>query len=515
MSGEAQDGLRTDYGGFNPRFVGLTFLFDSPDDYNFVYCYLTDTPVPEGCGETMSDLHRISLLSVVDHETRHYIDFLLSPYSMTIYSMRIQALINGIQAATAARAMGGDVVPVPLTKWATLDRRLRAAQEAEWSGLFGRQMLPVDLPEWTPESLLSNIPPTIARLDGEDEAADAVRYVEAAIRAYARIEQLTRGLDAALPENFLRTPYVHEASALTAQLGAIWRGQGLAEFAQFTRFLLDSQSPQARMWQLCYQLATLIDRAGHTPMAKDDNPLIPIRRIPTITMWSLFGNYQLDGAHASAAQRLHELLALVVADPSNTRWSCDMDDADSIREMWDYWDACTGFSPWKSSLTAGVSMTRRRAETYRALRADWTGATEVLDSMIAVAEELIAHQDLATATFRGDLTTVVDPFKYVIAEAEAFPHPDIRLEFTRFGIDPARAALGRPILRRSAAGETYASGVAFNASGGTNLDAKLQLESLAEWCDVLFSDLPVPEHVATSARKALTQLTGKRLLQVL
>ena len=96
--------LRNDYGGFNPRFIGLTFLFDSPDDYNFVASSLTEVPESEvDRRAAMSDLHRIALMSVGDHQNRHYVDFLLSPYSMAIFRMRIQALINGLQAIDTFR----------------------------------------------------------------------------------------------------------------------------------------------------------------------------------------------------------------------------------------------------------------------------------------------------------------------------------------------------------------------------------------------------------------------------
>ncbi len=520
MTDDASDVLLTDYGGFNPRFIGLNFLFDSPGDYNFVFSYLTDTPVPpeSPMSSSMSDLHRIALLSVSDHEHRHYIDFLLSSYSMSLFRMRMQAVINGLQAINGMRTMAGDVVPVPLSRWAILDGPGRAERQVEWSQLLHRQVVPIDLPIWTSDELSSNLPPTIEPIHGQGEV-DTIRTAEAAIRSYLRIEQLTRGFEASISEPYVRSPNVHEASALTVQIAAIWVGQGEIECRQFIGFLLDNQTPQAQMWQKCFQLAALIERSGPSKNWTDEDLFLAIRRILTITTWSLLGNYQLDGADASAARRLFKLLAYAVSDPSNTRLSCDIDDADSIRQMWSYWDDITGApTTWIESLTENVLMTRRGVEMYEEVRRGWRGSVQLIESVIAVAEQVSTDQKKVVDVLADDPTTLVDPFKYVRTEQGVLPSPDVRLAFQGFGVDPAEATAGRPILRQKASGEEYVSGVAFSpgrAGDHDILEKKLALEGLIEWCDVLFSDLSVPDHSAISARIGLAELTGKRLLQLL
>jgi len=47
------------------------------------------------------------------------------------------------------------------------------------------------------------------------------------------------------------------------------------------------------------------------------------------------------------------------------------------------------------------------------------------------------------------------------------------------------------------------------------LDRKLELENLIEWCDLAFSRLSVPSHTVGSARRGLQELTDKRVLQLI
>ena len=79
----------------------------------------------------------------------------------------------------------------------------------------------------------------------------------------------------------------------------------------------------------------------------------------------------------------------------------------------------------------------------------------------------------------------------------------MRFEFRGLDVDPSRITIGRPIVRVTESGESFATGVAFSFAADAKdralLDKKLELEELIEWCDVLFSQVPVPEYVAVSA----------------
>lgn len=513
----ASDVLRSDYGGFNPRFIGLSYLFDSADDYNMVHEYMTESEQLSKTGNADATLHRIALLSVVDHENRHYVDFLLSPYSMMVFRMRLQGLINAIQALNVIRGIEGDVLPVPLSRWATLTKSQRETRRADWSDLFGRDIRPVSLPAWSRDDLVTNVAPTVESIAHLPDQREFERYAEAAIRAYLRIGQLTEGFDVPETALYLRPPYVHEVSALTVQLAAVWVGQGLAEFLRLSSFLLDSEAPQARAFQLCFKLASLLEHeTGGSGL--DQSLLLPLRRILTITTWALFGNYQLDGARGCPSSRLIRLLDAVTEEPDDARLSCDLDDEASIERMWHHWDERIGATPWGKSLAHNLAITSRGASQYLRLRDIWQGSTDILDAVIGVLHQVEEHQQIIARTFVQDLRPIVDPFRYVRIPDSDLPRPDVRFEFRGFGAKPDWVRSGRMIQRRTSDGTPYAAGVAFAVRGDGGawalLDQKLTLEEQIEWCDVAFSELSVPDHVYPSARRGVEDLSGKRLVQL-
>jgi hypothetical protein len=267
-------------------------------------------------------------------------------------------------------------------------------------------------------------------------------------------------------------------------------------------------------------LARLIEQSGGGVTEGFGHLICTVRRILTITTWSMLGNYQLDGPTASAAHRLYCLLNAVVDNPSNARWSCDMDSADSVQEMWDHWDEATGASTgWADSLDANLAMTKGGVAQYERLRAHEWGSIDALDAVVAVAREVSMDQETVANTFFQDVLLVVDPFKYVLANLDRFPRTDIRLQFQGFGVDPAAVTAGRPLFRQLSSGEQYVSGIVFSRPEDDDhaamLDKKLLLETLMEWCDVLFSNLQVPDDVAASARSSLATLMDKRTLQIL
>jgi hypothetical protein len=340
---------------------------------------------------------------------------------------------------------------------------------------------------------------------------------DATVRAYLRIGQLTEGFDVPAAISYLRPPYIHEASALSAQLAAIWVGQGDLEFARFASFLLNSNTPQARAWQKCLQLAGLL--SNEHPSASDATsfPML-LRRIPCITTWALFGNHQLDGADGCPTNRLFRLMSATTKTPGDPRWNCDMDDPESIIRMWNWWDEATGVRPWEQALGANIELTRRAQDQYERLRAIWTGRLKI-DWLISLVRQLIDHQEVALGALTRDVRQIVDPFRYVRMPAADMPPADVRFEFRGFVVDPAWAKSGRAITRKLASGAEVAIGIAFaggEASEEPNalLDQKLMIEEMMEWCDLAFSELSVPDHIYPTARRGIEEITGKRIVQL-
>jgi hypothetical protein len=511
--GGADGALQADYGGFNPRFLGISLFYDSPDNYNAVARYLTANADTDGSAD---DLHSIILRSVGDHEARHYTDFLISPYSFAVFRLRLMALVNGVQALSFARDMPGTVLPVPLTRWALLDQRQRAAVCADWEEALGERAEPVPIAERTVDELEANVAAQVMPVGHRSLAEQFALAAEAAMRAYVRIDQLTNGF-AATPEHpYLRPAYVHEASALTVQGAAIHRGQGLAETIEFLRFLTDSNLPQATMWQRHLELAMLLERLRSSD---DDTSLAAIRRMLTITVWCMLGAYPQDGRSACPASRFGRLIGGLVSDPRNGDWSCDVDDPGSVERMWDFWDDRLGSTSWRSTLSELLESGPRAVASYERLLDSWQDSLTLPRLALDALEIALRDQERLIGAFRADPCTLAVAERYVNDERGELPLPDLRLELRGFGaeIDPSQP--GRVITRRTPMGEVYASGFVYPMESATparlkELDRKLELESRMEWCDLAFSMLSVPDQIVASSRRGLEELTEKRVLQI-
>ena len=514
MAASSGDGmLQPDYGGFNPRFLGVSMFYDSPRNYNAVYAYLTgDEPA-----DSPADLHSIVLRSVVDHEVRHYIDFLVSPYSTAVFRLRLMALINGAQALSLAKEIPGDVLPVPLTQWALDDEGRRAATCAEWGELLGEEATPIGVPHRTLQELQTDLPP--ANISVADLPADRRfrLHLEAAIRAYLRIDQLTQGFAATVDNPYGRPAYIHEASALTIQAAAIHAGQGSVQAATFLSFLLDSELPQAQVWQRHMRVAMLLERlwGGGT-----DDALIAIRRIPSITVWTMLGDYGDNPRRACPATRFAMLIEGLLDGDTNRQWSGDIDDPESLIRMWDFWDEQLEVTSWRTALANHVESCRRAVDTYRTMLEQWQGSSSVLDLASDAIDVTLRDCEIAVTAFLDDPRILAVPETYISSPPGSLPMPDVRIELRGFAVDYDPSTPGRAVVRRSPHGDAYAAAMAFPAdlhdeSRLEELDRKLELENLIEWCDLAFSRLSVPSHTVGSARRGLQELTDKRVLQLI
>ncbi len=497
--------IQADYGGFNPRFLGISLFYDSSVNYEAVTSYLIDEDGPEVGG-----LHGITLRSVLDHEARHYVDFLLSTYSAATFRLRLQAMVNGIQAISLVSEMEGSVLPVPLTRWALCGRNEREAFEREWSELFGREMPAIPMPRVTREQLWAHPHARVESMNDRSREERFAAFVEAAAGAYVAIDDLTEGFGADDDAPYLRPVYIHEVSALCTQIAAIHYGQGLEEANAFAKFLVESDLPQAAMWRLVLSVATTLEFLW----SGNENPLAAVRRMLAVAVWAMTGDFVADQRAACPARRFRALAAGLFEDTENRSWSGDIDDQESLERMWDYWDRRLGFTPWRRGLSSQIASGERALEQYRVFADNEPAAGGLALSAIEVA---VRYQRKLVETMLGDPRVLAVPERHVRAPREQIPHPDTRLEFRGFATKTL-SERAIPLNRFTQDGEVYASGAAFSSGGPERHDElrrKLQIEEAIEWCDLVFSRLSVSAHTALSARTSLERITGKRILQLI
>lgn len=419
--------VQADFGGFNPRFPGVTVKVGSEAALRAFHEYVR---APAGQVPAGDSLEAIALRSVLDHEVRHYHDALLSPYANTVFRLRLQSVVSGVQAMVIAREVEGELMPVPLARWMTTSADARAACVEEWQALLATRASTVSLPPKTLEELLAEAEPGIvsfhdaSALDGFQIAA------ENAVRAYLRIDQVTAGFlreyvdDPPWPE--LQPFLVYEVLALCVQLHAIWIGQGESQAVAFARHLMRSPLPYASLWRRVYAVADRASPAVESHPSGILRVLLVTRQMMAMAQWAVLGFYQTDGAAACPAVRLMALVSHLLGH-GDTRH----DFAYEFKATWDHWDARIGrITPWRDALLEMLAQADRAVQRYDGIRAQWRAGPAMPAFVSDVLARQVAAQKIVVARVLEDPESYVNPAAYVQLPFGTLPVPVVRLEVT-------------------------------------------------------------------------------------
>lgn len=359
---------QNDFGGFNPRFAGVTIRIASQAAYDEFLSFLR-SPTHGGLpGDKEESLGPILIRSVMEHEIRHYHDFLLGSYNGMLFRNRLQAVLNGIKALRAVKELPGNVFPVPLNGWMMLSAEERESQLEEWAafGVNGEKPSVIPVPIISKEALLAPRESGVQAIGDDNPAVVFALAAGNAAHGYARIQALVQGMeDSALSEyRRLITPAnIQEVLALTVQLGAIWQAQGEQQARMFARFFLgQSDLPFARLWQFLLDLSLrgMPDITGH----EDElgKAFAASFKVMTIGTWTLLGSHSKEGESASPAERLINLLTLLLADSAEA--DTPRNTALGVAATWDCWDKALGLNPWRESLKELLDWANRGVDFY-------------------------------------------------------------------------------------------------------------------------------------------------------
>src|SRR5260221_3708 len=96
----ALPGIQQDFGGFDPKFLGVTIKIASGENWQSVKSQMEGRD-PETefilAHPPRKAFELLSLATVLSHEFRHFHDFLVSPFGAEIFRSRIMALVNAQQ----------------------------------------------------------------------------------------------------------------------------------------------------------------------------------------------------------------------------------------------------------------------------------------------------------------------------------------------------------------------------------------------------------------------------------
>jgi hypothetical protein len=502
--------IQADFGGFNPRFMGVSMKLTSLEAFQIWQDYFIGE---KNISDNEFSLLEVATRSVLEHEVRHYHDFLISPYSSYLLRMRIQALVNGAVAFNCMSQLEGNCLPIPISRWLVMDEAERAAQLEDWQTSIQPPeesgWHPVVLPIKSRDDLLIDTPPQIkdARQIPVKEQFDL--NIDAAVKGYMRIGQIVGGFgnSSQYPE---RHPCnVYEATALTVQCVSIYQTQGELPALKFIEYLKNSNLGYARLWQQFFQLALLLGKQ-RPPEAQESGQ--ETKAIMTMGVWCLLGNYQMESTKACPTVRyenLHAHLSDDYHDPRN--WN------GTVAAIWDYWDDQIGSVPWRLCMQELLNANQRGLSSYNRLSEYWESG--VLDVIIKIMESFVEEQQQMVQRLFSHPEQVVDPSLYLNAKAGAFPLPCIKVELDGFVVPKSwlKSPL-RSIWDVDLEGQSYSSRFVSLLPGikddEKHIEAVLLFENLMNWCDMAFSDHSVSWEVFEHARRELEKLTKKRVLLI-
>jgi hypothetical protein len=488
------------FGSFNPRFYGVSLTVGDRERFEALREYHNaETLTPGAAGEGRQSIEEISTISAIDHELRHFHDFLVSPLGTVMMGLRMQASINGVQAAMAIKRCGGQYAPAPVGRWMQWNIAARQEWIRSTGRFFGIERLEdfVVLPSGVDISHLTVNPGAHSIQDSLAPEQELAGHAKAAAQAYSSMKSWRQqrvsdvGFDVAADDIF-------EAAAHIVQMQAVWNGQGAAAAETFLRFVLTSATRHLRPLQVLW---TALERAPQTVSAQ---------RISELITWMMLGSGEDLAARGNPAFRYAVVLTLAAASPANEVF---VDQMPTMR-LFHRLDGIAGTTEWKRNLLAAGAAADRRVKLY--LQLSNTCAGGYYDALFAVAHQWHKDQSAARQTFMADPESLAHPTRYL--SERAYPLPFVE---TRFGSMAHRRSINvDPATSRA---------VAIDA-GGRNiisyiscLDSSQPIECLdsvfdarltSHLIDLLFLDEPALDLYENYWRSRLGSILGKEVVSV-
>lgn len=423
MSRAVQD----DFGGFSPRFPGVSVRLTSQAEFDVLDRFIGDQPDAD---DGMDAFTAMSIRSVIEHEVRHYHDFLLSPYGSVVYRSKLQAAVAGESILHLLREAPGGWLPIPLGTWAKLPQDERTAYEAEWRDALAGAATPfrlVDIP-FVPDDSTGGLKP--GPLRAADGGTDLATLLRLAGRGHAKVRELTGGIIGLPGGSELQPHNFFEVLGLATQMQAIWNAQGAAAADIFLRFLMDSELSYARLWRRTLALA---HRLGPV------EGLGVLDQGSMIACWCILGNYAADGVKAAPNLRFELLEDRALAGAPDVAFAAD------TGQSWDRWDTMLGGLPWRQSLARASASNEEMLTTYSAAASE----SELGASLARLLERFNRDQKLAIDLVLQRPECLGQVSRYLQVEIPGeLPMPLCRFDLVGFTMTPTRHSAFYPLWDR-------------------------------------------------------------------
>jgi hypothetical protein len=462
----AQPFLQTEYGGFDTRFLGVTLRFHSSAPGELArFLALAFEPASRVRhrfdAESLQDL---AMVSVLEHETRHLHDYVLSPHGNAIFRRRVAAMLYGMRAFGVLRNCS---VAVPLVQWRRMSGEQRRTQQEIW-----------DEP--------------VVGMDGMDE--DELRR---AAQCYETIRN-----DLVAPGEFQPVD-LYEASAVLAQTVAIESMLGQAGAARFLGAVLRGELP-VRYVRVIRTIVSLWERKGGRPP--------DLRELSAVTSWALLGASHLKDEDDPPTRRLLRLLEHFIRN--------GLPDLDrELRDAFAAWDTALGYRSVRDVLADNALANRNLAAQLASAETNGSDglATTVVETCRRGIDCLIGANETMARLYTDDPDEYVDPDRYFTSRRKL--DGPVRLDFvggvvrqetlpTGFEI---YSALGDPATGRSGVRTAL---LCLRTPGAIDGQVAITVASHLMLFDYILSDLNRQDPDFDLARQQL-QAAGIRTLELL
>lgn len=338
----------------------------------------------------------LALASAVEHERRHFHDWLLSPYTAAITAIRAEVFMNYGVLRHALRTGGTTVIPVPLPRWL---RKSGAEQQAlleMWQSLLGEDCQ-IRLPDFTQPGL-----------------AEAIAGISKRYRSIGVLFEPVAGTDVDAASLF-------EASALLIQTQAIHDLFGETASNLFMQAMAQL-GPRSR-----YGLFINIMNGLRRP-----NEILENNTLSAIATWCLLGNTTADSANAHPLVRLNHAVRCVDAQGFAR---LDLPTA----EILDTLDRSSGAMPYCDVLQHSIELGESCVRAIHEMATD-AGSGSNFFLGIAQAQEFLheCHAYMARL-FVEDPDGYCQPVAYLDRSLEKLPEPPLRETYGKpfFSVKPS------------------------------------------------------------------------------
>ena len=487
------------FGAFNPRFHGIS-IFANEERLRQLSIY-AEAPDPSAWVEKAGalSLEKISAISAIDHEMRHFHDFLISPLGATTMGLRMEASVSGLQAINLLGKCAGKWVPAPIGRWIRWD----VAQRHNWINTIGQ---PFGI-EFKDMVVLPHIPEDAPTLGGgglysvnEDMPAEEqlAQYALVAAGGYKYMEAIKtkRVEDFGIP---ITADSVFEATAHLVQLQSTYTAQSEKASQIFQKYIASSESPHLmvlNVLSLAFQDAT---------------GAVNVQRLCELFTWTMLGAPDKVMSTGHPAARCGGVLALLAQEPANPVFTAQVTSAAIFDEL----DKIYGVSDWRGNVAAAAVASDRRMALYERGAEHLQGG--YFDGLFAVARHWHSDQAAARKTFLADPGSLSNPLRYI--KESAYPRPIVELRLPTGIHERSEPVKSERIRAVSVDAEGLQNiGYTWQPPGKFPkglLDAAHQTRLATQVMDFAFQDEPVTDTYDDYWRGVLSRMVGKRIVSLI